>query len=59
MNLPNKLTLLRFALVPVFMVFMYIDNPYSYLIGLIVFAVASFTDFLDGSIARKYNMVTG
>ena len=58
MNLPNKLTLLRFVLVPVFMVFMYIDNPYSYLIGLIVFAVASFTDFLDGSIARKYNMVT-
>ena len=58
MNLPNKLTLLRFLLVPVFMVFMYIDNPYSYLIALIVFAVASFTDFLDGSIARKYNMVT-
>ena len=58
MNLPNKLTLLRFVLVPVFMVFMYIDNPYSYLIGLIVFAAASFTDFLDGSIARKYNMVT-
>ena len=58
MNLPNKLTLLRFLLVPVFMVFMYLDNPYSYLIGLIVFAAASFTDFLDGSIARKYNMVT-
>jgi CDP-diacylglycerol--glycerol-3-phosphate 3-phosphatidyltransferase len=58
MNLPNKLTLLRFMLVPVFMVFMYIDNPYSYLIGLVVFAVASFTDFLDGNIARKYNMVT-
>ena len=58
MNLPNKLTLLRFVLVPVFMVFMYLDNPYSYLIGLIVFAVASFTDFLAGSIASKYNMVT-
>ena len=58
MNLPNKLTLLRFVLVPVFMVFMYIDNPYSSLIGLIVFALASFTDFLDGSIARKYNMLT-
>ena len=58
MNLPNKLTLLRFALVPVFMVFMYTPNPYSYLIALVVFAVASFTDFLDGSIARKYNMVT-
>lgn len=58
MNLPNKLTLLRFTLVPVFMVFMYTSNPYSYLIALVVFAVASFTDFLDGSIARKYNMVT-
>ena len=58
MNLPNKLTLLRFALVPVFMVFMYTPSAYSYLIALIVFAVASFTDFLDGSIARKYNMVT-
>ena len=58
MNLPNKLTLLRFLLVPVFMVFMYVNNPYSYLIALIVFAVASFTDFLDGNIARKYNMVT-
>ena len=58
MNLPNKLTLLRFALVPVFMVFMYIDNPYSYLIALIVFAAASFTDYLDGNIARKHNMVT-
>ena len=58
MNLPNKLTLLRFVLVPVFMVFMYINNPYSYLIALIVFAAASFTDFLDGNIARKYNMVT-
>ena len=58
MNLPNKLTLLRFLLVPVFMVFMYTGGTYSYLIALIVFAVASFTDFLDGSIARKYNMVT-
>lgn len=58
MNLPNKLTLLRFCLVPVFMVFMYTDSRYSYLIALAVFAVASFTDFLDGNIARKYNMVT-
>ena len=58
MNLPNKLTLLRFLLVPVFMVFMYTSSPYSYLIALIVFAVASFTDFLDGNIARKYNLVT-
>lgn len=58
MNLPNKLTLLRFALVPVFMIFMYTNSKYSFLIGLIVFAVASFTDFLDGNIARKNNIVT-
>lgn len=67
MNLPNKLTLLRFLLVPVFMFFVeryiaLIPNTgvigYNILIALIIFAVASFTDFLDGSIARKYNLVT-
>ncbi|MBQ3393943.1 MAG: CDP-diacylglycerol--glycerol-3-phosphate 3-phosphatidyltransferase [Oscillospiraceae bacterium] len=58
MNLPNKLTVLRVLLVPVFMVLMYVDSKYSYLAALIVFCVASFTDFLDGNIARKYNMVT-
>ncbi|MEG1894805.1 MAG: CDP-diacylglycerol--glycerol-3-phosphate 3-phosphatidyltransferase [Oscillospiraceae bacterium] len=58
MNLPNKLTMLRFLLVPVFMFFTYTTSEYSFLIALIVFAAASFTDFLDGSIARKNNMVT-
>lgn len=58
MNLPNKLTLLRVALVPVFMIFMYTDMKYSFLIGLAVFAIAAFTDSLDGHIARKYNLVT-
>lgn len=58
MNLPNKLTVVRCLLVPVFMAFMYIDSKYSFLVALIVFAAASFTDFLDGNIARKYNMVT-
>lgn len=58
MNLPNKLTTLRCLLVPVFMYFMYPKGKYSFLIALIVFAIASFTDFLDGSIARKHNMVT-
>ncbi|MEG2192175.1 MAG: CDP-diacylglycerol--glycerol-3-phosphate 3-phosphatidyltransferase, partial [Oscillospiraceae bacterium] len=58
MNLPNKLTTLRCLLVPVFMLFMYPKGKYSFLIALIVFSVASFTDFLDGSIARKNNMVT-
>lgn len=58
MNLPNKLTLLRFLLVPVFMIFMYTDSEYSFLIGLIVFAVASYTDHLDGKIARAQNLIT-
>ena len=65
MNLPNKLTLTRIILVPVFMVFVslgqYITpsyNPRYYLIAGFVFAVASFTDFLDGHLARKWNMVT-
>ena len=55
MNLPNKLTLLRFALVPVFMVFMYIEHPYSYMIALIVFAAASFTDFLARRVISTQN----
>ena len=65
MNLPNKLTLTRILLVPVFMIFVslgqYITpsyNPQYYLIAGLIFAVASFTDFLDGHLARKWNMVT-
>ena len=68
MNLPNKLTLTRILLVPVFMVFVSLTSlsgiaagsfqPTYYLIAGIVFAAASFTDFLDGHLARKWNMVT-
>ena len=58
MNLPNKLTLLRVLLVPVFLIFMYISVPYSYTIALVIFAVASITDALDGHIARKNHLVT-
>ena len=65
MNLPNTLTLTRILLVPVFMIFVslgqYITpsyNPRYYLIAGLIFAVASFTDFLDGHLARKWNMVT-
>ena len=65
MNLPNKLTLLRVILVPVFMVFAAFGrigtadyNPTAQLVAGIVFAVASFTDFLDGYLARKNNLVT-
>ena len=65
MNLPNKLTLTRILLVPVFMIFVSLTqfdnemfNPTWYLVAGIIFAVASFTDFLDGHLARKWNMVT-
>ena len=68
MNLPNKLTLTRILLVPVFMIFASLTGlngiadgsfqPMYYLIAGIVFAAASFTDFLDGHLARKWNMVT-
>ena len=60
MNLPNKLTLTRIILVPVFMVFVSLTqigtedfNPAWYLVAGIIFAAASFTDFLDGHLARK------
>ena len=59
MNLPNKLTLLRVFLVPVFLVFALIDTiPYNEFIAVGIFALASITDALDGYIARKNNLVT-
>ncbi|MEM1485539.1 CDP-diacylglycerol--glycerol-3-phosphate 3-phosphatidyltransferase [Oscillospiraceae bacterium PP1C4] len=59
MNLPNKLTLLRMGLIPVFLVFMLAQSiPHNFLWAAIVFAVASFTDFLDGYIARRDHLVT-
>ena len=59
MNLPNKLTLLRVFLVPVFLVFALIDTiPFNYYIALGIFAIASITDALDGHIARKNHLVT-
>lgn len=59
MNLPNRLTLLRILLIPVFIVFASPSAiPARYLIAFAVFSIASFTDYLDGNIARKRNMVT-
>ena len=65
MNLPNKLTCLRMILVPVLVIVFYlpIDSmcgfiPLKNLIMLVIFCVASITDFFDGKIARKRNMVT-
>jgi CDP-diacylglycerol--glycerol-3-phosphate 3-phosphatidyltransferase len=65
MNLPNALTTLRMFLIPVIVVFYYIDlpgeafgTPMSFLVVAALFALASITDLLDGMIARKYNMIT-
>lgn len=59
MNLPNKLTVLRIILVPIFILFLLIDNiPHHYLISLLIFLIASITDHLDGQIARKRNLIT-
>ena len=58
MNLPNKLTLLRIILIPVFMAVLYWGFPYANYVALAIFIIASLTDMLDGKIARKYNLVT-
>lgn len=59
MTLPNKLTLLRIALVPFCLAFLLIDKiPHHYLGALIIFIGASITDMVDGKVARKYSSVT-
>jgi CDP-diacylglycerol--glycerol-3-phosphate 3-phosphatidyltransferase len=58
MNLANRLTLLRVILVPVFVVFLAIDTFYFNIVALIIFIIASITDYWDGVIARQQNTVT-
>ncbi len=59
MNTPNKLTLLRVLMVPLFMIFMLYDGiPYAKWISVLLFVLAFFTDWLDGYLARKNNQVT-
>lgn len=58
MNLPNKLTVLRIILTPFYLAAMLIEFQYHYLVAALIFIIASVTDFLDGNIARKNNLVT-
>lgn len=59
MNIANKITLVRIFLVPVFVLFMLTDfTEYNGIIAFIVFVIATITDKIDGTIARKYNLVT-
>jgi CDP-diacylglycerol--glycerol-3-phosphate 3-phosphatidyltransferase len=70
MNIPNRITISRILLIPVFMVIMLADldwgnmtlfgaeMPVSHFVGGLIFIIASLTDWIDGFYARKYNLVT-
>lgn len=70
MNLPNKITVSRVVMIPIFVILMVVNfgwgnvtllgttMPIEHLVGAIVFIIASITDFFDGYLARKYNLVT-
>lgn len=59
MNLPNRLTIIRIVLTPIFLFLFFASFiPYNYVLAMLVFIVASVTDFADGHIARKENIVT-
>ncbi|MBR4944698.1 MAG: CDP-diacylglycerol--glycerol-3-phosphate 3-phosphatidyltransferase [Peptococcaceae bacterium] len=58
MNLPNKLTIARMCMVPLFMAALMVNTDASRVAATVIFALASLTDMLDGQIARKYNMIT-
>src|SRR5699024_5341306 len=70
MNLPNKITISRILLIPVFIIILSIPFdfgtwqigetalPISHFIATVIFSIAAFTDFLDGHLARKHNLVT-
>ncbi|MFC3882322.1 CDP-diacylglycerol--glycerol-3-phosphate 3-phosphatidyltransferase [Bacillus songklensis] len=70
MNLPNKITISRICLIPLFLVIMLVpiswgewqagsvSIPVTHLVGAVIFIIASTTDWIDGHYARKYNLVT-
>lgn len=70
MNLPNKITISRICMIPIFMIIMLpsinwgtwningVELPISHFVGAIIFIIASTTDWVDGYYARKHNLVT-
>jgi len=70
MNLPNKITISRIFLIPIFLIIMVVPfswgeisllgttMPVTHFVGALIFIIASTTDWIDGHYARKYNMVT-
>ena len=57
MNLPNKLTIARVIMIPLFLICLYLNIGCGKYIAVGIFILASLTDLLDGKIARKYNLV--
>ncbi len=60
MNLPNKISLTRICMIPVFVLVFFLEGviPFAFGFAAIIFALAACTDFIDGHIARKYKLVT-
>ena len=58
MNTANKLTMLRVIMIPVFLLALYLDFPFNKIVALVIFILASITDFIDGYIARHFNQIT-
>lgn len=58
MSLPNRLTIARLLMVPVFVVLLSYDHPACYAVAYVVFVAATLTDYYDGKIARERNLIT-
>ena len=58
MNTPNKLTIFRIILTPIFLAALLIEFPQHYLVATLLFIIASITDLIDGKMARKHNLIT-
>jgi CDP-diacylglycerol--glycerol-3-phosphate 3-phosphatidyltransferase/cardiolipin synthase len=58
MNLANKITLARIAMVPIFIILLYFDQYWTNMIAAVIYGITALTDLLDGYLARKHNMVT-
>lgn len=58
MNTPNKLTVARMLITPVFLVVILMNFPHKFIVSAVVFVIASLTDYIDGKLARKNNQIT-
>ena len=58
MNLPNKLTISRIIMTVFFLTALIVEFPFHFTLAFVIFVIASITDFLDGSIARKHGLIT-